>query len=217
MQAGHCAGAIFSMQRRKYFVTAERAVDCGVGAICVADLGDHDDIRVTPHYRSQNSSESQRSLWIDLDLHRSVEMFLDRLLDRVNLLVAVTKIVKHRIKRGCFSTGRLSACDEHTPVHLTKPTQYSEFPWLKTKFAQERLSRPKDSANDGIFVPRRNCNEAKVVPDSVVGTSHRSILDQAFLIVFHPAQHLDAFNDELVMRRGDRRLRNKIFVDSESH
>ena len=95
--------------RRKRAVTAsfectvEKTMWPGVGRLAgdrrrllIADFADHDDVGVLAENRSQAGGESLPGLGVDLHLGDVVELVLDRVFDRDDVLLVAVDLAKRR-------------------------------------------------------------------------------------------------------------------------
>ena len=89
-----------------------------VGGLGVADLTDHDDIRILAQERAEAGRERDSRLWVDLRLVHIPHVILDRVLHGRHIHLGTVQHVHQRVKRGRFSgTGR-TARDEHAERFL---------------------------------------------------------------------------------------------------
>jgi hypothetical protein len=72
------ARRVVRVQRREHEVARERGLDRDLGGLEVADLADHDDVRVLPQERAQRGGEVEADLVVHLHLVDAVEVVLDR-------------------------------------------------------------------------------------------------------------------------------------------
>ncbi len=63
----------------------ERGLDRGLGRLAIADLADHDDVRVVAEDRAQTRREVSPTWWLTWIWLTPVEVVLDRVLDRDRL------------------------------------------------------------------------------------------------------------------------------------
>src|SRR5579883_3062915 len=78
----------------------ERGVDRDLGGFGVADFADHDHVGVLAQNRSQSVGESQVDFRIDLHLADAMELVLDRILDRDDVLFGRIDLLQTGVKRG---------------------------------------------------------------------------------------------------------------------
>ena len=102
---------------REHEVARERRLDGDLRRLAVADLADHDDVGVGTHHRAQAGGERQARLVVDLDLGDAVELVLDRVLDRDDVLLDRVELVERAVERGRLA-GAGRAGDEHGAVGL---------------------------------------------------------------------------------------------------
>ena len=75
------------MHRAKNQVACKRRADRDVGGFKIADLADHDHIRILPHDVTQSRGERQTDLRIDMDLIDAVHLVLDRIFNGDDLAI----------------------------------------------------------------------------------------------------------------------------------
>ena len=88
-QAGDAAGGVVGVQRREHQVAGERRLHGDARGLEVADLADHDDVRVLAHDRAQRVGEVEPDLRLHLDLVDAVDLVFDRVLDGDDLDVGL--------------------------------------------------------------------------------------------------------------------------------
>src|SRR5262249_49691365 len=80
-EAREGARSVVGMKRREYKMASQRSLNRGLSDLGIADLTDHDDVRVL----TQNGAQSRREgilAAIHLGLHDTGQMVLDRVLER---------------------------------------------------------------------------------------------------------------------------------------
>ena len=73
-------GAV-GVERGKHQVAGQRGLDRDLRRLQVADLADHDDVRVLAQDRAQRMREGEADLRLHLDLVDAGQLVLDRILD----------------------------------------------------------------------------------------------------------------------------------------
>ena len=91
------------MQRRQDEVPGQRRLDGDRGGLGVPDLPDHDDVGVGTHHRAQAGGEAESRARVDLDLRDPLDLVLDRILDRDDVLLGDVELVERRVQRGALS------------------------------------------------------------------------------------------------------------------
>ena len=100
-------------------MAGERRLDGDLRRLAVADLPDHDDVGVGAHERAQAGGEGQPGLRVDLDLGDALQLVLDRVLDRDDVLLGRVELAEGRVERRRLArAGR--AGDEHGAVGLVE-------------------------------------------------------------------------------------------------
>ena len=75
------SGASLACSVRQHEMPGERRLDRDLGRLDIADLADHDHVRVGADHRAQPGGEGEARLRVHLDLLDAVELVLDRILD----------------------------------------------------------------------------------------------------------------------------------------
>src|SRR5262249_1100113 len=105
------------MQRGQDQVPGEARLYGDLRGLEIADLADHDDVRILAQYRAQRAGEAQVDARADLRLTDAVEREFDRILDRHDIERASIESGHRGIERGRLArTGR--AGDENDAVRL---------------------------------------------------------------------------------------------------
>lgn len=91
------------MQGGKDEMSGERCLCGNRGGFKVADLSDHDDIRILPDQGSQSCLEGVSVLFIHLTLYDSRHLIFDRVLKGDDLLVRSIEGAEHAVERGRLS------------------------------------------------------------------------------------------------------------------
>ena len=99
-QAGHGAGRVVGVQGRQHQVPGQRSLDRDLRGLVVADLADHDDVRVLAQDRAQGLGEVEVDLGVDLGLADAGQLVLDRVLDRHDVAAAGVQPAQRRVQRG---------------------------------------------------------------------------------------------------------------------
>ena len=95
------------MDGRENKVTCQGGLDGDLRGFLVADLSDHDLIRVVTKHRAKAAGKRQTLFFVDGNLHDSLQLVLDRVLDRDDLVFVVANLVQRAVERGRLTrTGR---------------------------------------------------------------------------------------------------------------
>ena len=102
---------------REHQMAGQRRLDRDLRRLGVADLADHDLVGVVPQDRAQAARERQALLLVDRDLRDALQLILDRILDRDDLVFDRLDLRERRVERR-----RLAAAGrpghEHHAVRL---------------------------------------------------------------------------------------------------
>ncbi len=114
-QPGDGGGGRVGVHRGQHQMPGQRRLHRDLRGLQVADLADHDDVRVLPQDRAQQGGEVQPDLRLDLDLVDARELVLDRVLDRDDLARDRVERQQPGIqRRGLAAAGRPG--DQHDAV-----------------------------------------------------------------------------------------------------
>src|SRR2546430_13623925 len=91
------------MQSGKYLVTGQRRFYRNVGGLVVANFTHHHDVGVLPQDRAQGRGKIQPDLVTYRDLVNPVELVLDRVLHRHDVVLRVVQFLEDGIERGGFT------------------------------------------------------------------------------------------------------------------
>ncbi len=81
-------------------MAGQRGLDRDLRGLQIADLADHDHVRVVAQHRAQDVGEAEPDLRLDLDLVDAVELVLDRVLDGQHLAIRRVQLDQRGIQRG---------------------------------------------------------------------------------------------------------------------
>jgi len=87
-QPGGRADRVVGVQRGQHQMAGQAGLDGDLRRLGIADLADHDDVRVLPQDGAQGLGEAEVDAGIDLDLADAGEVVFDRVLDRHDVLPA---------------------------------------------------------------------------------------------------------------------------------
>src|SRR6478672_5821898 len=115
IQTRNRAGSVVGMQSRKYLVTGQRRFHRNIGGLVVANFTHHHDVRVLPQNRTQGRRKIQSDVVAHRNLIDSVELVLDRVFHRHDVVLRVVQLLENGVERGRFTrTGW--AGDQNHPV-----------------------------------------------------------------------------------------------------
>ncbi len=97
------AGRVVGMERAENFVARERRLDGHRGRLVVADLADHDHVRVLPQDAAQSAGERHALLVAHLRLADPLQAEFDRVFEREDVLFRVVQLLKHGVERRALA------------------------------------------------------------------------------------------------------------------
>ena len=112
-QARDRGGRVVGVQRREHQVAGEGRLHGVLGRLGVADLADHDDVRVLAQHGAQRAGEGDVDLRPDRDLVEVLVDHLDRVLDRDDVDLGLRQVLEHGVeRRGLAAAGRAGDQDD---------------------------------------------------------------------------------------------------------
>src|ERR1019366_2668053 len=103
------------MQRGKYQVASECALDRNLRSLSVTNLTDQNDVGVVTQDVSQRLGKTEVDSGVNLDLHDAVEAVFDRIFDGHDVILASVQLLQSRIQRRRLTRSRRSR-DKHQPL-----------------------------------------------------------------------------------------------------
>ena len=218
-QAHHGACRVVGMQGREHQVPGQARLHRDLRSLQVADLADHDHVRVLAQNGAQRARERQLDSRIHLGLADAIEVVFDRVLDGDDVGALGVELADRGVERGRLS-GAGRAGDEDDSMRLfDELAQGSE---RRIRHAEAGEVEPsgllvEQPQHHALAVSRRQDRDAHV--DRASGESQRDapVLRLAFLGDVQARHDLDARNDHAV--RHLRRLENVAQhpVPAETH
>ena len=93
-QTGIGAGGVVGVERGEDQVAGEGGVDGDLGGLLVADLADHDDVRVLAQESAERAAKVSSIFALHLDLVDAVDLVLDRVLDGHDVALGAVELVR---------------------------------------------------------------------------------------------------------------------------
>ena len=185
------------MQRREQQASDERGADGDVGRLAIADLANHDDVRVLPKERSQSAGEVDARRRIHRDLRDARKRVLDGIFDGRDVdhvLPLGAEARKNRVERRRLS-GAGRPCDEDHSVRTRDVAQHD-------LVAVGREPQPLEvdrhvllaqHAHDDLFPPvGGKRGDAEIELERAEVALEASILRRSPVVDAHARQRLDA-------------------------
>jgi hypothetical protein len=99
-QAGDRAGGVVGVDGREDEVAGQRRGDRDLGGLAVADLADHDHVRIVAQEGAQPAGEGEIDLRVDLGLRDPLDLVLDRILDGEDVELGREDLGQAGVQRG---------------------------------------------------------------------------------------------------------------------
>ena len=183
--------------------------------LMVADLSDHDDVRVLAHDTAQAVGEGQTDRRLHLDLIDAVQLVFDRVFDGDDLLFDTVDLVERGVERRRL-TGACRAGDQHDAVRLgDQAAELLELGALHPEFRQAPHGGLfVENTHDGaLAVDGRNRGDAQVDLTARTADAHTAVLRQPPLRDVQIGQNFDAAQNGRVVPSGRGRLLVQHAVD----
>ena len=97
---------VVGVHRGKHQVAGQRRLHRDLRGFRVADLADHDLVRVVAQNRAQAARKGQSLFLVDRNLQHAGQLVLDRVFDGDDLVVAVVDLGDRGIERGGLAASR---------------------------------------------------------------------------------------------------------------
>src|SRR3984957_15522119 len=185
----------------------------------IADFADHHDVGILTQDRAQAAREGHFDFRVHLRLADAVDVVLDRIFDRHDVVAAIVEAQQRRVQRRAFAgTGRTG--DEQYSVRTFDCfAQDVECPLIHTELAQIEFAGlfVEQTQHDAFTVPCGNRRDAHI--DGTPGNLQpdAAVLWQSFFGDVQTRHDLDARHDGI----GDRFLRTQYFtqhaIDAEAN
>ena len=186
------------MQRREHQVAGEARLHRDLRGLEVADLADHDHVRVLAEDRAQPACEGHLDLGVHLGLTDAVDVILDRILDRHDVAGVVVEALESGIERGRLSRAGW-ARDQQDPMGLVEQV-VDQLLGARIHPEGAQVEPPgllvEDAQHHALAVPRGDGRDAHVDRPAGDPEADAAVLRQALLRNVEPRHHLDARHDE---------------------
>ncbi|GBC76990.1 hypothetical protein HRbin08_00458 [bacterium HR08] len=184
----------------------ERRLDGDLRRLRIANLADHDLVRVMPQDRAQAPGEGEPFLLVDLDLRHAFQLILHRVLDGDDLLLPRSDLIDGRIERRRLARAGGSGDEDH-PIRLAdEMPEFSQRLGVESEHIQAQVAEflaellLVEDADDGIFaVNGRYDRDAEINGAPAHAHAEPAILRDAPLSDVQFRHHLDARDDRLMM------------------
>jgi hypothetical protein len=212
------AERIVGMQGAEDQVAGQRRLDGDLRGLGVADLADHDDIRVLAQDRAQAAGERQLDLGVHLDLANAAQLVLDRILDRDDVLFDGIDLGQHRIKRRRLAAAGRPGDEDDAVTLARQPAHGFEIASYQPQFLQaEDVGAAVEQAHDDAFAEgRRQGGDADVDFAAAHAGADAAVLGQAAFGDVHRRHHLDARDQRGMHAAWRREHLDEQAVDAEA-
>src|SRR5690606_28292666 len=199
---------VVRVQRGQHEVSGLRGLDRDLGRLEVADLADHDHVRVLAKERAERRREGQPDLRVDVNLVDPGEVDFRRILGGRDVAVPGVQDIEAGIERDRLTAARRAGHEDHA-VRLHQVLEVElllEILVSESIDAELRARRIEQTADDLLAEQRRAGVDAEV-DRAVLGEPHldAAVLRNAALGDIEPGHDLDACRN--LARERDRRSR----------
>mmetsp|Transcript_4996 Transcript_4996/g.18196 ORF Transcript_4996/g.18196 Transcript_4996/m.18196 type:complete len:480 (+) Transcript_4996:577-2016(+) len=220
LQARDRRDRVVGVQRAEHQVAGQCGLDRHFGRLEVADLADHDDVRVLAHQRAQALGESEVQHALHLGLVERRLDHLDRVLDGRHVDLVRGEALERRVQRGRLAAaGRPGHQDDAVGLlDQALPAVGVVLPEAERSQVLHRGLRVED-AHHHLFAKGRG-QRRQTHLDLVTGRVARldpAIQRAPFLDHIHPAEQLDARGHRAHHRRRQLIDRVQHAVDAEAN
>jgi hypothetical protein len=202
-------GGIVGVQRRQQQVAGLRGLHRDLGGLEVADLADHDDVRVLPQERPQRGGEGQAGLLVDVDLVDPGHLDFRRVLGGRDVDARLVQQVEAGVERDRLAAAGRPGGEDH-PVRAADRV-HQRIPLLGLEAERvdaDRRGRRVEDPHDDLLAEQRGQRAHAKVDRLVLGQHelHPAVLRDALLGDVELGDDLDARGELLLDHQ--RRLRD---------
>src|SRR3989344_3696578 len=213
------ADGVVGVDSREHQVAGQRCLHGKVGGLAVADLADHDDVRVLPQGGAQSVGKGGADLRPDLRLRYAGNSVLDRVLQREHVLAVAVHLVEQGVQRGRLS-GAGGAGNQHQAVGLFNRRADESEVALGEAHAVDLpvFGLVAQNTHHHLFaVIGGEGRYAEVHLAAADARAKAAVLRLALFVQTHVGEHLDARDHRGVHLGRERDVGQKYAVDAEAH
>jgi hypothetical protein len=157
-------GGVAGVQRAQHLRAGQRRAGCDVRRFRVANLADHDDVRILAEHAAQRFDKTEADLGVGLNLVDVLDPPLDRVFDRDHAAAGIAQEHQAGVGGGAFATADRSDAEQHAARRLDGLLQNLELCRLESQLAEFRKlgvvrHEPEDQP---LAVDRRPAADADV-------------------------------------------------------
>ena len=206
------------MDRREHEMARQRAADRHRRRIGVADLAEHDDVRVLTQKGAQRSAEGQADLFLELHLVHPFERVLDRVLDREDVARLAVQPPERRVERRALARTGRSGDQRHAVRAGDRLRIVGQLPLRETEVRElQQLGVAREQAqHDFLSVNRRKRRDAQVELAIAPVVEDAPVLRQAALRNVQIRHDLDLVDDRGVAAPVEHVLLDELAVDAQA-
>ena len=196
----------------------QRAADRHRRRIGVADLAEHDDVRVLTQKGAQRSAEGQADLLFELYLVHSLERVFDRVLDRKDVARLAVQPPERRIERRALARAGRSGDQRHAVRARDGRLVVGELPLRETEVRElQQFGMARQQAqHDFLSVNRRKRRDTQVELAIAPVVEDAPVLRQAALRNVQIRHDLDLVDDRGVAAPVEHVLLDELAVDAQA-
>src|SRR5207249_7521480 len=207
---------------RENQMARESRLNSDLRCFLVANLANHDLVRIVTQNRTQSTREGQTFLLVDRDLSNAMQLILNRVFNRDDFIFFVSDFVQGGIKRRRLSRSCWSG-HQHHPVRLGNVmTKFSKIVWIESNHVQIEVAKSfidllfVENTNNRVFAVhgRHNRNTEVNIPP-FVAHAKTAILRHAPLSNVQLRHNLDTGDQGLMIGQIDR-INFRVHLADES-
>ena len=172
------ARRVVGVQRREHEVAGQRGLDGDLRRLAVADLADHDDVGVGAQHRAQAGREVRPAFVLTWTCVMPVELVLDRVLDRDDVLLERVERAERRVERRRLARARRAGRRARRRRPGGRRARSARFSAAHAELLERHddVVLVEDADDDRLAVDARQRHDAQVDVAAVDGQADAAVL-----------------------------------------
>ena len=147
---------VIGVERGEHEVARQCGLHRDLRGLEVADLADHDDVRILAQERAQRRGEVEADVLVHLHLVDPHQVVLDGVLRRADVLGDLVQLGERRVKRGGFARARRPRHQHHAVRHVDGLLEVVELLLLEAQLRHVELQVPLvEETHDDLLAEER--------------------------------------------------------------